>query len=41
MHFILFAMFEEKKNSNFKIQNSKLENSKNKRKEKRKLPLTS
>jgi hypothetical protein len=31
MHFILFAMFEEKK---FKFRNSKLENSKNKRKEK-------
>ena len=34
MDFILFAMFEKTKNSNFEIQNSKLENSKNKRKEK-------
>ena len=33
MDFILFAMFEKTKNSNFEIQNSKLENSKNKRKE--------
>ena len=39
MHFILFAMFEEKTNSNFEIQNSKFKIRKFKRQKERKRKL--